>query len=176
MFLPFFALFPVCLARGCLIRDASVFNLEPETLSKRETQNQLIRDERQQILTAWYCSGRVKIVIINWSVYSQGKHWVSAVCWTLGKRLELQRFVRRDFCPQSTRSGGKERQTDNCGTLRWGLRQGVSGVLRAWKRGEDRYLCHKQGSNQTRWLWTVWKSVQRRMWIEEGEEAGSSPS
>ena len=97
MFLLFFALFPVCLAKGCLIRDASVFNLEPETLSKCETWNQLICDERQQILIAWYCSGREKIVIISWFVHSQGKHWVSTVCWTLGKRLELQRFVRRDF-------------------------------------------------------------------------------
>ena len=97
MFLPFFALFPVCLARASLIRDASVFNLEPETLSIRGTWNPLIRDERQQIHIAWHPSGRVKIVIINWFVYSQGKHWVSTVSWTLGKRLELQRFVRQDF-------------------------------------------------------------------------------
>ena len=30
-----------------------------------------------------------------------------------------------------------------------GLREGVLGVLRAWKRGADHYLCYKQGSGQT---------------------------
>lgn len=114
---PFFALFSICPDRACLVRHATGLNPESEILSKCEIRNQLICDERQKILIAWYSSGGVQIVIINLFVYSHGKHWVSTVCQTLEKILELQRSIRQDSCPQSTWSGEKERQVDNYRTM-----------------------------------------------------------